>query len=248
MELTPDRLRDIAVQAVRRFWATRQRQAARQADRGARDQGARSAVTGGAQMDGFVDALAGLVSEAGVADASVIRGKVLELPGYFRPTKKWDMLVVADGVLLAVIEAKSQIGPSFGNNFNNRVEEAIGSAVDLWTAYREGAFHGSPRPWLGYLFLLEDCPASQAPVDVHEPHFDVFPEFRGASYCKRYELLCRKLIRERLYESAAFLTTQRHQADSGTYGEPAADLRFELFARSLVAHASAFASLKGGSQ
>jgi hypothetical protein len=27
--------------------------------------------------------------------------------------------------------------PSFGNNFNNRSEEAIGSASDIWIAYRE---------------------------------------------------------------------------------------------------------------
>jgi hypothetical protein len=53
------------------------------------------------------------------------------LPGFFRPTKEWDLLAIHDGKLLAVIEAKSQVGPSFGNNFNNRTEEAMGSALDL---------------------------------------------------------------------------------------------------------------------
>ena len=61
-----------------------------------------------------------------------------------------------DDQLIVVLEVKSQVGPSFGNNFNNRTEEAIGSALDLWTAYREGAFNKTIRPWLGYLFLLED--------------------------------------------------------------------------------------------
>jgi hypothetical protein len=46
------------------------------------------------------------------------------LPGYFRPTKLWDVLVIHDKRLLAAIELKSQVGPSFGNNFNNRTEEA----------------------------------------------------------------------------------------------------------------------------
>lgn len=78
-----------------------------------------------------------------------------------------------------MVELKSQVGHSFGNNFNNPVEEAIGSAVDIWTAYREGAFGGPIRPWLGYLFLLEDCPKSRSPVKVEEPHFKVFPEFIG---------------------------------------------------------------------
>jgi hypothetical protein len=35
------------------------------------------------------------------------------------------------GSLVATVEVKSQVG-SFGNNFNNRVEEAIGSATDFW--------------------------------------------------------------------------------------------------------------------
>jgi hypothetical protein len=79
---------------------------------------------------------------------------------------------VKDGKLIAAIEAKSQVGPSFGNNFNNRTEEAMGSALDLWTAYREGAFHTSPHPFLGYFFLLEDCQASK-----HDPFVSGSPIF-----------------------------------------------------------------------
>lgn len=48
---------------------------------------------------------------------------------YFRPNKKWDLLVVDNNELVIAIEFKSQVGPSFGNNFNNRTEEAMGSAV-----------------------------------------------------------------------------------------------------------------------
>ncbi|MFO0943052.1 MAG: PaeR7I family type II restriction endonuclease [Pirellulales bacterium] len=68
--------------------------------------------------------------------------------------------------LLAVIEFKAQVGPSFGNNLNNRTEEALGNATDLWAAYREGAFAPSARPWLGYVFILEDCAPSNKPVKV----------------------------------------------------------------------------------
>ncbi|MDD5532110.1 MAG: PaeR7I family type II restriction endonuclease [Syntrophales bacterium] len=42
------------------------------------------------------------------------------MPGYFGPTKDWDLIVVADNVLLASIEFKAQVG-SFGNNCNNCV-------------------------------------------------------------------------------------------------------------------------------
>ena len=86
---------------------------------------------------------------------SKVRGPsrtALEVPGYYRPEKKWDLLVVVDDQLLVAIEFKSQVGPSFGNNFNNRTEEAIGNAEDVWTAYREGRFGKHQAPVLGYFF------------------------------------------------------------------------------------------------
>ena len=199
-------------------------------------------------MDGFVRLLVSMVRDAGIPDASVFQEKAIELPGFFRPTKQWDLLVVVDGRLLAAIELKSQVGPSFGNNFNNRTEEAIGSAVDLWTAFREGAFSGSARPWLGYLFLLEDCEESRAPVGVSEPHFKVFEEFRGASYARRYELLCRKLIRERHYNAVAFMTSDKTSGLQGRYSAPVDELAFAGFAASLIGHVSGFAVLRGDKQ
>jgi len=132
------------------------------------------------------------------------------------------------------------VGPSFGNNFNNRTEEAMGSALDLWTAFREGAFHGSIQPFLGYFFMLEDCQTSNRPVKVREPHFKVFPEFVGASYMKRYELFCRKLILERHYTSSSFLTSAGDNGLKGIYNEPANDLSFKYFAKSLISHIRAF--------
>lgn len=191
--------------AVRHFWNTRQQQSTRQGDEDDRDRGSRSAVTGGKQMDGFVRLVFDLLVEAKVPQTSIAIDKRIELPGWFRAEKKWDLIVVHGGELVAALEFKSQIGPSFGNNFNNRTEEALGSATDIWAAYREGAFKLSSRPFLGYLMLLEDCERSRAPVKVVEPHFKVFPEFRGASYRKRYEILIEKLLRERLYDGACLL-------------------------------------------
>src|SRR3989304_4959026 len=183
-------------QAVAHYWQTRAAQRHKQEKGGKADQGLRSAVTGGAQMDGFIDLFTDIIVDVGIHKNFLFRKKAVELPGYFRPTKEWDLLVIKNGVLIAAIEAKSQVGPSFGNNFNNRTEESMGSALDLWTAYREGAFNKTVNPWLGYLFMLEDCKESQRPVKVKEPHFKVFQEFKEASYAKRYELFCRKLLRE----------------------------------------------------
>ena len=235
-------LRGGVAKAVSRYWHTREAQAKKQAASGRPDYGARSAVTGGAQMSGFITLITDLILRSGGHKEHIFYDKSLQLPGFFRPTKEWDLLVVKDGQLILALEAKSQVGPSFGNNFNNRTEEAMGSALDLWTAYREGAFNKTVRPWLGYMFLLEDCPASHTPVKVKEPHFKVFPEFLNASYAKRYELFCRKLVRERHYDAAAFIMSGREAGLDGAYHEPGDDLTFDISARSLAAHVSAYKS------
>jgi hypothetical protein len=235
-----DNLSKLVSQAIAQYWLTRQRQSQRQIQLGRADQGARSAVTGGAQMNGFIHLITELMLKAGANDSNIFHNKKLELPGFFRPTKEWDLLFVRDDQLILALEAKSQVGPSFGNNFNNRTEEAIGSALDLWTAYREGAYNKSVKPWLGYVFLLEDCPESRRPVKVKEPHFKVLPEFVNASYAERYELFCRKLVRERHYNVAAYLLSDKVNGLKGRYLEPADDLKFEIFARSLVAQVTAF--------
>lgn len=191
-------------------------------------------------MDGIISLITDLIVEAGASKKDIFHNKNLELPGFFRPTKEWDLLVVRNKQLILALETKSQVGPSFGNNFNNRTEEAMGSALDLWTAYREGAYNKTVRPWLGYLFLLEDCPESQRSVRVQEPHFNVFPEFVNASYAKRYELFCRKLVRERHYNVASLLLSDQKGGLRGRYTEPAEDLTIEIFAKSLVAQIKAF--------
>lgn len=237
-------LKGRVAQAVAYYWEARQRQSEKQKGQGRSDQGARGAVTGGYQMLQFSQLITNLLKETGVAQEHIFYAQTLELPGFFRPTKEWDLLVVRDGQLVAAIELKSQVGPSFGNNFNNRTEEAMGTALDLWTAFREGAFNKTVQPWLGYLFLLEDSVKSRQPVRVVEPHFKVFPEFVKASYARRYELFCRKLVRERQYNAAAFLLSARDTGLKGAYSEPAEDLTFEIFARSLAAHAAAYGTGK----
>lgn len=224
--------------SLRGFWDRRVAQQQAQELAGKVDQGNRSAVTGGKQMDGFALTIADLLVRAGLSPSSIHVNKSLTIiPGYFRPTKTYDFIVVVDGCLKAAIELKSQIGPSFGNNFNNRAEEAMGSALDIWTAYREGAFGSNPAPWVGYLILLEDCPASRAPVKISEPHFPVLAEFRKSSYAERYELFCRKMVRERHFNAACFLMTNRDKAlETPNYIEPAVDLSAEVFLTGLLRH------------
>jgi hypothetical protein len=226
-------------QAVRFFWQTRTAQTGKQAEAVDPDRGGRSAVTGGKQMDGFVRLVRDLLIAAKVPETCIAIDRLVELPGWFRAEKKWDLVIVNERELLAAIEFKSQIGPSFGNNFNNRTEEALGSATDIWAAYREGAFKPSARPFLGYLMLLEDCDRSRAPVKTVAPHFPVFPEFLGVSYGKRYEILVEKLLRERLYDGACLLLSRADMGREGEYSEPNPELTFAKFITPLVAQVAA---------
>lgn len=232
--------------AVRYFWEVRTRQHEKQgAATGKKDAGNRRAVTGGKHLDGFINLLRELLAEAGLPDTA-IHTTTTTLPGYFRPTKNWDLVVVVEGALLASIEFKAHIGPSFGNNFNNRVEEALGNSTDLLTAYRVGKFRPSQRPWLGWLMLLEDAPQSTTPVRANEPHFEVFDEFKRTSYAKRYELFCERLMRERLYDGTCLILSDKIGGLKGTFREPNPEFSFATFATSLTAYATAYAKLRKG--
>lgn len=232
-----------AQEAVMAFWGNREKAKLKQIESGKSDQGERAGVTGGKNMDGFVALVIDIIKANGLAHAKIYQERaVLTLPGYFRPTKLWDLLVLDKGELIAAIELKSQVGPSFGNNFNNRTEEAIGTAHDLWTAYREEAFGKQPKPFVGWMMLVEDDPASRRPVRDASPHFPVFKEFQGASYQQRYDILCQRLIKEQLYTTAALMTSPRSAATSGEYNALSDMTSFKTFVTSLAGHAAAQAA------
>lgn len=230
--------------AICNFWTSRSAASHSQRKRGVADQGNRSGVTAGKNLDGFCSMVSQLIIDNGIpADCIHTKGRAnLTLPGFFRPTKNWDLLVVQDQKLLAAIEFKSQVGPSFGNNFNNRVEEALGNATDILTAYRENAFGDSPKPFLGYFFVLEDCDKSTCPVKFTSSHFKTFPEFMETGYAQRYDLLCRKLVKENLYDAAALTLTQEDQYAEGKY-RALSDLSDpHLFVRTLAGRIAALSA------
>lgn len=199
MALALENYQALARAAIKTFWGNRAAAEQKQTRSGKVDAGKRGAVTAGNNLIGFVDLMRRLVKANGLPAAQVHVNKgLVVLPGFFRPTKQWDLLVMNGPRLVAAVEFKSQVG-SFGNNYNNRTEEAIGTAHCLWTAYRERAFGDQPRPFLGWLMVVEDAPGSRAPVENKAPHFGVFPEFENSSYLQRYDLLCQKLVMERLY-------------------------------------------------
>src|SRR5437588_12358451 len=94
--------------AVQQFWLQRGQQAQSQGgDEGDKDRGDRGAVTGGKHLDGFRELVAELLAASGLQRAHIFWQQKTELPGWFRAEKNWDLLVVADGNLVAIVEFKS---------------------------------------------------------------------------------------------------------------------------------------------
>jgi hypothetical protein len=212
-----DRLR----KAVAHYWRTLEAQAHKQ--KAGMDHGRRSAVTGGRQMDGFCDLVDWLLRENGLAEASIYVRSDREIPGFFRPTKEWDMLVVHEGHLVAGLEVTSQRLPPGGSDANTRIEDTIGMASDMWTGFREGSFGGArPRPWLGWVMLLEDRTDS------------------ALSNGRRYEQILHKFAHERLFDSAAFLASTGKGGVRGACSEPAADLTMRRLMASLVGQVAGY--------
>lgn len=244
--LLPEDFDERVRQATRTFWAGRSSAGTERTQGGTRD-----SVIGGKNMDGFIDLVEHVASHCGLPADAVHRQKSkVALPGFFRATKDWDAVVIHKQRLLGVFEFKSQVG-SFGNNFNNRSEEVIGSAADLWVAHYLGAYGHRPAPpiavaqsapallnpvsqvdprppFVGWLMLLEECERSTTEVRCVEPHFPVFPEFKGASYARRYQLLCERLVERRLYSAAALELTPTGK-DTCTSLSPATSIK-NLFA------------------
>ncbi len=231
-----------AREAVQAFWGNRDKARQKQIEAGTFDAGERGAVTAGKNMDGFTALLMELARANGLADADIHqRRSLLTLPGYFRPTKVWDMLIINGGRLVAALELKSQVG-SFGNNFNNRAEEAIGTACDLWTAYREGAFGEQPRPFVGWMMLVEDDLESRRPLHDRSPHFPLLPEFQGASYQQRYNIFCQRLTQEQLYTTACVIASPRTAISDGQYTELGEMTSLKTLVTSFAGHIAAEAA------
>jgi hypothetical protein len=69
-------------------------------------------------------------------------------------------------------------------------------------------------------------------------HVKVDPAFEKASYSKRYELLCRRLVLERVYSAACLIMATNTAKSEIT--QPADDLSFRRFAAAMRRHVVTF--------
>jgi hypothetical protein len=90
--------------------------------------------------------------------------------------------------------------------------------------------------------MVEDEPRSRSPVRDRSPHFPVFPEFHGASYLKRYDLLCERLVKENLYTAAALLASPRSASTTGEFSGLSELTSLKTFVTTLAGHIAAEAA------
>ncbi|MGJ3242474.1 MAG: PaeR7I family type II restriction endonuclease [Opitutales bacterium] len=94
-----------------------------------------------------------------------------------------------------------------------------GSDLDLSVAQREGRFGRGAAPFVGYCILVEDDERSRRIPRRGTPslHFAADPAFKTASYQERMQILCERMVQERLYTAAAVLTSPSTAIRTGAY-------------------------------
>ncbi len=108
---------------------------------------------------GAKNGLAYLFAEVATANglpskAITMRGPLLTLPGFFRPTNTWDLVVMHEGQLIAALGIKSAVE----RDPYACIAEAISDAVDLTAQHRRGAWQHTPRPpFIGFVFVAPDA-------------------------------------------------------------------------------------------
>jgi len=195
-------------EAVAAYWGVKQTQNELSKIKDKVGAGTAGSVRGGKHFDALAALIAKFFVDAGYPedDIRVTEKQRLELPGYYRPQKKWDIVVAHENTLVAAFELKALGGPSYGNNYNNRVEEALGSAVDLHRAALAELFPGE-RPWLGYFFIMEDDKKTRNPVRQYKGAFPVEEIWKESSYQKRFAIFCERLLAERIYDTVCYVTS-----------------------------------------
>lgn len=223
---------DAMLDALLDMYAALDLAAASQRLRGVHDQGARAKVTSGNHMNGIVEVLFDDLFHSGYAmdDLFFKRGD-LALPGYFRSAKQWDLLCFDGEDLMAAIELKS-INSSFGNNQNNRAEEAIGNAVDLEFATKNGLVSRRTKPPARcYVLIVCDCEKSRKPLSVPKSRYEIDPIFKGTNYQQRFEIMCSRLLDERLYEAVWLVFVD---PEGETVKEPNPALSYDVFIETIA--------------
>jgi Restriction endonuclease XhoI len=215
--------------AVGDYWDVRWTQAQRSHAQGVLNPGLRSEVTGGRHLDALHALIIRVFLDAGIPP-HLIDVKKRPVAGFFRRDKSWDVVVMVQDRVVGIIELKSMAGTAPGQNYNNRTDEALGQALDIWKAVERGIIDTPLRPWLGYFMLLEENDAFNLPVQARSPVWAADPVFDRSSYAGRYEIFFERMVRERLLDAACLVMGDKA---TGAVRFPSTSLSFQAFAAAI---------------
>lgn len=192
----------------------------------------RHAVTEGTQSGQHIAPLTSEIVDdmhaIGYESDSVFTDKTnVTLPGWFRLSKQWDITAFENDVLVAAIELKT-ISSSFGNNANNRAEEALGSVSDVNYATHNHLLEPNDLPPnFGYALLIRKTDKSSKPAQSNaRSRYEFDEDFIGASYIERFTILGKRLLRERIYQAVWVAVVD---LENGTVDEPDPQMTYDKF-------------------
>jgi hypothetical protein len=230
--------------AVKKFWINERTSAKRRTVVGKSGKRAHNATTADNGMQGFIDLIVDIVNANGLTKADILfNDRILPLPGHFYPTQTWDLLVMNQGKLIAAIKFDFLLDASFINDADSGSKEVLGMAMELQATFRQGALGVHRKLFVGYLCLIEEALVSRRPLKEASLIIPLLPEYRYASYAERYNILCKKLMAERLYDAATIIVSSRSSAKSGEYTEMSDITGLKTFVAHLAAHIAAEAVL-----
>ncbi|OAB88180.1 hypothetical protein AWH69_07200 [Janibacter melonis] len=228
--MQPDEIEPLLIN----FWARRGESAQRLAAAGRSNTGAQARDA--MHMQSMASFVRQMFIDAGLDPHDVLLDH--SVPGFYRRSKEWDVVAMRRGHLVGVVELKSQES-SPGNNANNRIEEAVGSAVDAHTFQEYSGLYGDLGVWAAWCMTFNLNCEGGSPIGYkfnRVPLFPVDQEFEPMTYASQYATAIQRFIATNVYNAAWMLTTWVNPDKSIGYNEPvptatAATLRTQIEAR-----------------
>jgi hypothetical protein len=199
------------------WWAAKNDAIARLAAEGKSETGAQA--RNAKHMQSIAMFVRQMFVDAGLPEADVTVDSVV--PGYYRRSKNWDVVAIHKGHLVGVVELKSQAS-SPGNNANNRIEEAIGSAVDAKAVQELTGAFGNLGVWAAWCMTFNrDCESGKPIQLTKRPCFPLNDSaFDNMTYATQYATAIERFIAQKVYDAGWMLITWINSDDTIGYNEP----------------------------
>lgn len=203
------------------WWSAKNEAIARLAADGKSDTGAQA--RNAKHMQSIAMFVRQMFIDAGLPEADVTVDSII--PGYYRRSKNWDVVAMHKGHLVGVVELKSQAS-SPGNNANNRIEEAIGSAVDVKAVQELTGAFGNLGVWAAWCMTFNrgaenGYPIQLTAVQKNRLRFPLTDSaFDDMTYAKQYAKAVERFIAQKVYDAGWMLITWVNSDGTVGYDEP----------------------------